>query len=121
MEIIQYEPLTLATTYSWEKYYTNISPDRLAEIMQKAESVYFGISKVYVKTAHINTWQEADPEDTLIENEIVSLPPRQKAALKAGIQKYRGFNSEKIINSWIVKTMIERVKNWEEPYKWPLN
>ena len=80
--IADYKPLTEAVTYSGDTYYKSCSVEEFAQMQTQAETLYFDVSKTYVKSAHVKEWREADPDDVLIAWETANLTKREKTILQ---------------------------------------
>jgi len=115
--LIEYKPLTEAIAYSGKKYFKSCTKEEFAELQAKNESIYFDVSKTFARSAHIADWKDADPEDVMIEWECVNLTARQRAILNIGIKSYLKTNPTKTVTQTLVRTMLERVKNGENPYR----
>ena len=120
-EIIEYKPLTEAISYSGEKYYKTCTPAEFTKLRAENESLYFDISKRFVASAHIKDWWEADPQDTIFEYETMQLTKWQRESLKFALEKYKEVNPYKVLTKSIMLTMIDRIKDWKQPYQWPSN
>jgi len=89
--LIEYKPLTEATTYTGEKVYKTCTPEEFLEIRAKNEAIYFDVSKRYVASAHIKDWTQADPEDVATAWETQNLTSAEKRKFEASKQAFFTF------------------------------